>query len=207
VTLKVFADGVSLPESDLNVVSRQTVIVCTSLTRPPSPNIGMCVYETDTAEFKVFTSTVLGWTRPWTMPWGIVGQSAEVTSPSGAVGSTSTRITALDVTFNQVRGRKYRHTVFFEAYDSSANVWYRTWNVVNGQTPDHNSVYHNPNAALQLRHNATRVYTASSTVDNQTCQFWIQNDTLHGASLVVYATSTEFNQAYVEDLGPAIAVY
>jgi hypothetical protein len=48
MAFKTFAPGV-LTSSDVNTfLMRQAVIVCTSSTRPASPNEGMTIYETDT---------------------------------------------------------------------------------------------------------------------------------------------------------------
>jgi hypothetical protein len=48
MAFKTFAPGV-LTSSDVNTfLMRQSVIVCTSTTRPGSPNEGMTIYETDT---------------------------------------------------------------------------------------------------------------------------------------------------------------
>jgi hypothetical protein len=58
MAFKTFAPGV-LTASDVNTfLMRQTVIVCTSTTRPGSPNEGMTIYETDTDKTFQYTGTV-----------------------------------------------------------------------------------------------------------------------------------------------------
>jgi hypothetical protein len=57
MAFKVFTPGV-LTSSDVNTfLMRQAVIVCTSTTRPASPNEGMTIYETDTDSYAVYTGT------------------------------------------------------------------------------------------------------------------------------------------------------
>jgi hypothetical protein len=57
MAFKTFAPGV-LTSSDINTFfMRQAVIVCTSSTRPASPNEGMTIYETDTKLLRVYSGT------------------------------------------------------------------------------------------------------------------------------------------------------
>jgi hypothetical protein len=57
MAFKTFAPGV-LTSSDVNTfLMRQSAIVCTSSTRPASPNEGMTIYETDTDLIKVYSGT------------------------------------------------------------------------------------------------------------------------------------------------------
>jgi hypothetical protein len=61
MAFKVFTPGV-LTSSDVNTfLMRQAVIVCTSTTRPASPNEGMTIYETDTDLTLQYTGTA--WRR------------------------------------------------------------------------------------------------------------------------------------------------
>jgi hypothetical protein len=53
---KTFADTNILTASDVNTyLMKQSVIVCTSSTRPAAPNAGMCIYETDTGRMNFYT--------------------------------------------------------------------------------------------------------------------------------------------------------
>jgi hypothetical protein len=57
MAFKTFAPGV-LTSSDVNTfLMRQSVIVCTSSTRPGSPNEGMTIYETDTKNYLTYSGT------------------------------------------------------------------------------------------------------------------------------------------------------
>jgi hypothetical protein len=57
MAFKTFTPGV-LTASDVNTfLMRQAVIVCTSSTRPTSPNEGMTIYETDTDVYRTWTGT------------------------------------------------------------------------------------------------------------------------------------------------------
>jgi hypothetical protein len=57
MAFKVFTPGV-LTASDVNTfLMRQAVIVCTSTTRPASPNEGMTIYETNTKRYMLYNGT------------------------------------------------------------------------------------------------------------------------------------------------------
>lgn len=59
---------------------------------PSSPVKGQVVYRTDTNELLTYTSTVMGWTKPWNTPWGLVGWSRG--------GTTAGALSALPVASN-----------------------------------------------------------------------------------------------------------
>jgi len=57
MSFKTFTAGV-LTASEVNTyLMNQSVIVCTSATRPGSPNEGMTIYETDTDYYKVYSGS------------------------------------------------------------------------------------------------------------------------------------------------------
>lgn len=61
MAFKGFADGDVLTAAEVNTyLMFQTVIVCTSGTRPSSPPEGMVVYETDTDLIRVWTGSAWG---------------------------------------------------------------------------------------------------------------------------------------------------
>jgi len=65
---KTFADTNILNASDVNTyLMKQSVIVCTSSTRPSSPNEGMSIYETDTDRFLIYSGTA--WTLFLSVGW------------------------------------------------------------------------------------------------------------------------------------------
>jgi hypothetical protein len=79
MAFKVFTPGV-LTSSDVNTfLMRQSVIVCTSTTRPASPNEGMTIYETDTDRYRTYSGTAWenladsGAWRSWTPTLGTDG--------------------------------------------------------------------------------------------------------------------------------------
>jgi hypothetical protein len=69
MAFKTFAPGV-LTSSDVNTfLMRQTIITCTSTTRPASPNEGMFIYETDTdnlAKYDGINWIYQGYYQSWT---------------------------------------------------------------------------------------------------------------------------------------------
>jgi hypothetical protein len=115
MAFKTFAPGV-LTSSDVNTfLMRQAVIVCTSTTRPGSPNEGMTIYETDTKAYArydgtnwvyqgrwlAFTPTVTGTGTGWTIPTPTTGSTryaqvgnvvfykVRITWPAGVVRGTA----------------------------------------------------------------------------------------------------------------------
>ncbi|MFG3639077.1 hypothetical protein ACGF3C_02235 [Micromonospora sp. NPDC047762] len=80
MAFKGFADGDVLTAAEVNTyLMNQTVIVCTSGTRPSSPPEGMVVYETDTDLIRVWTGSTwgllldaTGWTS-YTPIWTAIG--------------------------------------------------------------------------------------------------------------------------------------
>jgi hypothetical protein len=57
--IKVFANGAALSAADVNTyLMNQSVITCTSSTRPASPSTGMFIYETDTGERRFYDGTI-----------------------------------------------------------------------------------------------------------------------------------------------------
>lgn len=90
---KTFNVGDVLTAADVNdYLMEQVVIVCTSGTRPSSPNEGMTIYETDTDLFRVYTGSAWvtigdpgAWTD-YTPTW-----TATTTNPSLGNGTISGR--------------------------------------------------------------------------------------------------------------------
>lgn len=107
MAFKTFTPGATLTASEVNTyLAKQSVIVCTSTTRPSSPPEGMTIYETDTDKLLTYTTATTGWQPPWNMPWGVMGQavvSAEQTVASGGVD-----LTGASVTYTAVAGRRVR---------------------------------------------------------------------------------------------------
>ena len=63
---KQFNAGDVLTASDVNTyLMNQTVIVCTSGSRPPSPNDGMVIYETDTGVARMWKTSTGFWEPIW----------------------------------------------------------------------------------------------------------------------------------------------
>jgi hypothetical protein len=63
-------------------------------------------------------STVNINTKPWNMPWGVLGH---VTTSPGQTITTVTDVTGVTVTFNAVSGRRYKTTLNLEFYNTVAN--------------------------------------------------------------------------------------
>lgn len=64
MAFKTFTDGNVLTDTDLNdYLMKQTVIVCTSGSRPSSPVEGMVIYETDTDSIRAYDGS--SWVAVW----------------------------------------------------------------------------------------------------------------------------------------------
>jgi len=92
MAFKTFADGAILDADDLNTyLMKQSVIVCTSGTRPSSPVTGMTIFETDSEIFRIYTGA--SWRRYGVKLGDIQPQqtsdatSMDVNSTSWAAGS------------------------------------------------------------------------------------------------------------------------
>ena len=58
MAFKIFAGGATLPAADLNdYLMEQSIIVCTSGTRPSSPAEGWTIYETDTDLYLMYSGS------------------------------------------------------------------------------------------------------------------------------------------------------
>lgn len=77
-------------ETYFNLLMKQTVIVCTSGTRPSSPPEGMTVYETDTDRYSTYNGSA--WVTYGQISTGTFTPSltAGTTNPTLGTGSTST---------------------------------------------------------------------------------------------------------------------
>jgi len=90
VGFKTFTNGSILTDSDINdYLMKQSVIVCTSGTRPASPVDGMTVYETDTDRYSSYNGSTwltLGQTVTGTYTASL---TAATTNPSLGTGGTA----------------------------------------------------------------------------------------------------------------------
>jgi len=106
VGYKLWSAGDLLTATDINTyLSKQSVIVCTSGTRPASPPEGMLIYETDFDRYRSWNGT----------EWSVIGQSltlgytptltAVTTNPTlGSGGGQAARYTLFGGKFCTVRG-------------------------------------------------------------------------------------------------------
>lgn len=109
---KTFVAGAVLTASDVNTyLAKQSVIVCTSTTRPSSPPEGMTIYETDTDRLLVYTTSTTGWTQPWNMPWGRLNSSTGTATTN--IGTSYVDVNGLSVSWDAVQNRRYRITSNF----------------------------------------------------------------------------------------------
>lgn len=82
------SDGQTLPAADWNTVVDQSIIECTSTTRPSSPHEGMTIYETDTDKFLTWNG--VSWTAEWNDPWGLCTPPVSIDADTGDVSDITT---------------------------------------------------------------------------------------------------------------------
>jgi hypothetical protein len=62
VGYKLWSSGELLTSADVNAyLMKQSVIVCTSGTRPSSPNYGMLIFETDSGRYQSYSTVYSAW--------------------------------------------------------------------------------------------------------------------------------------------------
>lgn len=83
----LWVTGDLIDEDRLNNIERSLVIQCTAATHPTDPETGMTIAETDTFETKQYSTATVGFTRPWRMPWGVLGQGANTDRHDGVSGA------------------------------------------------------------------------------------------------------------------------
>lgn len=79
MTLKLWSASELLTSIDMNALSKQTVITCTSGARPSSPNDGMTIYETDTDKYMSYNGS----------SWLTLGQTVTSTYTPALTGATT----------------------------------------------------------------------------------------------------------------------
>lgn len=83
MAFKTFTAGAVLTAADVNdYLMKQTVIVCTSGTRPGAPNEGMTIFETDTNRLQIYTGSA----------WSPVASTGDATPRCSVSRSTSQSI-------------------------------------------------------------------------------------------------------------------
>lgn len=98
-------------------IEKAVVQVCTSSTRPASPTVGMCIYETDTGNTLYYQSATTGWTPEWNVGWGSV--ATQVTWSSDTTFTTVADITNATITWTAVANRKYELRLMIHSFGST----------------------------------------------------------------------------------------
>lgn len=184
-----FTVGQVLTSSRLNQMRNNDNIghrVCTSTTRPSSPDAGTMIYETDTQRVLIYSGTA--WQQPWNQPWGIVGIGEHNT---GAAVAANTSFCS--VTFTPVLNR------YYQAFYTCRTVWTTAGtigifdSVANGRIAEQ---YGAPDPVI-LQRTKTFSSTASRTLS-------IRTDGAQTPISGSYSGNERPAQLIVMDVGPAI---
>lgn len=176
------ADSMNDVRDNLNIGHR----VCTSTTRPASPDAGTMIYETDTQRVLVYSGTV--WQQPWNQPWGVVG-IGELTTGATIPANTS----FCSVTFTPVLNR------YYQAFYTCRTIWTTAGtigifdSVANGRIAEQ---YGAPDP-VTLQRTKTFSSTASRTLS-------IRTDGVQTPISGPYSGQERPAQLVVMDVGPAV---
>ncbi|HET7486830.1 MAG TPA: hypothetical protein VFJ85_02810 [Acidimicrobiales bacterium] len=105
--IRTFVAGETLTAANVNAyLMQQSVITCTSGTRPASPVQGMVIYETDTDKVWAYNGTT--WALPKNVAGGLVPNGyAGITSIQTGI-TTEADLTGGSITVTLAAGRRYR---------------------------------------------------------------------------------------------------
>lgn len=203
MSFKSFVAGQILTAAEVNTyLMRQSVITCTSGTRPSSPNAGMVIYETDTNRVLVYTTATTGWQPPWNTPWGRV-TSVQLLASQGPF-TTETAVPGFSVSFTGVQNRLYRALLTGHTYSTVAgdNIELKLrQNNVSGY------VYASSNRQVQAVSNQEghHIITEFTAVGSTTMVATLRRGTGSG-NVYLFAPSSELAaRIIIEDIGPASA--
>ena len=191
-----FTVGQVLTSSRMNQMRNNDNIghrVCTSTTRPASPDAGTMIYETDTQRVLIYSGSV--WQPPWNTAWGSV--AAPATWAGNSITSTSTADTTLgSVTFVAVAGRRYRTSWIFDTYCGAAYGVHAK--VKNGATLI-TSVAYVSNLAAHANANLGGSYVISG-LSAGSCTINLTGNS--STATLTYYGSIVAGQFAIEDVGP-----
>jgi hypothetical protein len=178
-------------------------IVCTSATRPSSPGDGWAIFETDTGKLLIYYadppgSASAGWYPPWNLPWGFI-DSAEITASQLGIGTSSTDITGLSVTFDAIDGRLYRYS--FQA-DVAVSVADGAW-VVQLTDASNNGLKRTTLGPANLASFTCTMLHKESGLSGSTTRKMRANKAVGTGTLDIHAASSFPGFLMVEDIGPS----
>ena len=152
----------------------------------------MAAYTTDTNELLIYSGAVVGWTKPWNMPWGILGVASTTTVQTG-IGTGAADLTGLTLTFSTPANRRIRASTVVEFGPSTnlvASVAIKE-GVGNLQTQAQVMASY---ATIALQ------YTASPTAGSHT---WFLIAGTSTGTMDTVTSAPQPIQFVIEDLGPA----
>lgn len=164
----------------------------------PSPQVGQICFQTDTGTFLVYEGAVVGWRRPWNMPWGKVARTVDNTTAT-FTDSSEHALSLAATTFTAVANRQYRIHTSGAFRNLNAAVTGCTFRTKDGSTLIEDARI----IAMPATAEDEAVYWAVETdltAGSHTINVTMQSSDAAGISCV--ASQYPF-LVYIEDVGPA----
>lgn len=206
---KLFQAGAVLTAADLNKYCQEQSVMYFANTTARDTAItsgsredGMTVYigSNDSSE-GVYHWNGGSWTRPWNMPWGVVGR-ALITGQTATSGTSL--VTGSSVTFSQVQNRVYKYTVTGHALWASVNDGFRC-SLTDGAAnalihSDHLPAGASTTNAYSFSFSWYEIANSSASVTRE-----LRVSRLYGTSgnVTFFADATRIGSLIIEDIGPS----
>lgn len=174
------------------VTAPNVLTICTSSTRPASPAAGAMIYETDTGNFKIWTTATTLWQAPWNTAWGQIGYATTAVNQAGvtAVVDLTSLSVAVTVPANRIL-KVTSHVLLNKDATAGLTRLYINEGATNLSTA---FVYFTLSTFITL----TEAVQLTPTVGAHTYKLRLSADT--GA--VTAANATQAGFILVEDMGP-----
>lgn len=158
-----FTAGSVPTESDLDTVSRQSVIAGNSA--PSGPSEGMVWYDTNAAHPLVYVYDGSSW---WPIPMGLVAKGTVSNTGTGyLIGATYATINGSDLTFSAEADNRYRYSIDFHLacneVDDLFSVQLQTYDGSSWTDSEDAFIFQTPVASQNVRVSLQSVESPSSS--------------------------------------------
>ena len=197
-----FADGQTLPASRMNDIMRQTIVTCTSGTRPSSPPVGMRIYETDTRQTLEWNG--VRWDPPWGLPWGRVHDAGYTNGAPGTITCGGDQAIWSTGDYSARAGRLYKMSVTGLQVLAQSDI---TFVVSVAKYSGYGWANLGGLFAGSLSTGDRLILSGfgmwAPTTNNETASIWIQHDRVSATGQVQYELlGGSQGRIVIEDIGP-----